>query len=177
MKHSKVSFPVAGLGRNRRVIEHDVIEFVSGLPGVTVVTAGADNGAPEVAWGDSFFYYEPDGPGNRKLPFATIVTNDYDGFDTASKLSRPGVFRLNIAVGRVRFEELLGYPPAGHREHHDSIDYSELDRVLPNPVYATQSWISILNPGRRTAEQARALLRDAHARAAERDRPTQPGQP
>jgi hypothetical protein len=37
------------------------------------------------------------------------VTQDYDGFDTGSNLNRPGVFRLNIAVGRDRFEELLGY--------------------------------------------------------------------
>jgi hypothetical protein len=41
------------------------------------------SGAPEVAWGDSFFFYDPDGdaPTDRRMPFATIVTNDYDGND------------------------------------------------------------------------------------------------
>lgn len=152
--------------------EDELIQFVTELPGVRVVTASEASGAPEVAWGDSFFYYDPDGlSDDRDFPFATIVTNDYDGFDTASKLARQGVFRLNISVGRVVFEETLGYPPAAHSEQHDGIDYSELDRVLPNPVYATQGWVSILNPGERTAEQARALLRDAHARKATRPGP------
>jgi Family of unknown function (DUF6194) len=137
----------------------DIIEFVSGMPGVSTLTASADNGAPEVAWGDSFFTYA-----DEQLPFATIVVTDYPGFDTASDLDRPGVFRLNIAVGRARFAELLGFPPAAVP---DGIDYTVLDHLLPHPVYASQSWISVLNPGR----WALPLLADAHARAAARYRP------
>jgi len=78
------------------------------------------------------FFYDPDGnlPADRRLPFATIVIQDYPGYDTASHLNRDGVFRLNIAVGREKFEELLGYPPAAHAEHHADLDYAALDRVL-----------------------------------------------
>lgn len=135
--------------------------------------ASEENGAPEIAWGDSFFFYDPDDdtPADRRLPFATIVTKDYDGFDTRSELNRPGVFRLNIAVGRRRFEELVGYPPAGHAEHRSGFDYTALDRLLPHPVYAAQAWVSVLNPGDRTGEQARSLLTEAHTRAAGRHRP------
>ena len=43
--------------------EAEIIEFTGGLPGVTVVTASEAGGAPEVAWGDSFFYYDPPAPG------------------------------------------------------------------------------------------------------------------
>jgi hypothetical protein len=43
------------------VIEEDISHFVASLPGVVVVTASRANGAPEVAWGDSFFFYDPDG--------------------------------------------------------------------------------------------------------------------
>jgi hypothetical protein len=138
-----------------------------------VVTAGEDGGAPEAAWGDSFFSYAPDGepPTDHRFLFATIVTKDYDGFDTASRLNRPGVFRLNIAVGRAEFERLLGYPPAAHAERHAGIDYAAHDRILPHPLYAAQSWISIVNPGDETGARARPLLREAHARAAERHRP------
>jgi hypothetical protein len=128
-----------------------------------------------VSWGDSFFFYDPDGDAaNRRMPFATVVTNDYDGFDTfdtASNLNRPGVFRLNIAVGRTAFQELIGYPPAAHADHHAHFDYTAFDRVLPHPVYATQAWVSILNPGEATAAQALPLLTDAHTRAARRYRP------
>lgn len=151
--------------------EGEIIQFVTGLPGATAMTASPDSGAPEVAWGDTFFFADPpDGPSDRRMPFATIVTKDYPGFDTASNLDRPGVFRLNIAVGRTRFQELLGYPPDAQPQHDADIDYSALDHVLPHPVYAIQGWVSILNPGVRTSDLVRALLRDAHTRAVNRQR-------
>jgi hypothetical protein len=155
------------------VTEDDIIGFVGNLAGVAAVTAGEANGAPEVSWGDSFFFYDPDGESaaNRRMPFATIVTKDYAGFDTASNLNRPGVFRLNIAVGREAFEELVGYPPAAHAEQHTRFDYTAMDRLLPHPAYASQAWICILNPGEATSARARSLLTDAHARAVRRYRP------
>ena len=61
---------------------------------VDVVVASRDAGSPEVAWGDTFFSYDPGGqlPPARRFPFATIVTKDYGDFDCASKLNREGVF-------------------------------------------------------------------------------------
>lgn len=151
--------------------EDEIVEFVAGLPGVVVVTASEANGAPEVAWGDSFFFYDPDDtPADRRMPFAAIVTQDYDGFDTASKLDRAGVFRLNIAVGRTRFQELIGYAPAEHAQHQARFDFAAVDRLLPHPAYATQAWVSILNPGPATSTQARSLLAEAHTRAINRHR-------
>lgn len=135
----------------------DIIAFTTALPDVALLTASEENGAPEVAWGDSFFYYDPDGdPANRRMPFATIVTKDYAGFDTASDLNRPGVFRLNIAAGRT--DEATGDDPTA------------LDTLIPHPVYAAQGWVSILNPGPATTGLARDLLTAAHARAARRYR-------
>lgn len=153
--------------------EEDISHFVASLAGVVVVTASRANGAPEVAWGDSFFFYDPDGdiPAERRFPFATIVTKDYEGFDTLSHLNRPGVFRLNIAVGRHRFAEVIGYPPTEHAQHQRRFDYTALDRLLPHPVYAAQAWVSILNPGEGTRGQARSLLTEAHTRATTRRRP------
>jgi hypothetical protein len=150
----------------------DLIQFVTGLSGTIAMTADAASGAPEVAWGDTFFYYEPDdNEANRRMPFATIVTKDYPGWDTASELNRPDVFRLNISVGRQVYEDLFRYPPAGHAEHELDHDYTAIDRVIPHPVYATQGWVSILNPGAATSVQAQQLLSGAHTRAAARHRP------
>lgn len=148
------------------------MSFVTGLSGVAVVTASQATGAPEEAWGDSFFFYDPDDdPANRRIPFATIVTTDYDG-DSASDLNRPGVFRVNIAVGRTAFERLIGYPPAAHADQAPNVDYTTTDRILPHPVYAAYGgWICIVNPGEATADQARALLTDAHTRAVHHRRP------
>ena len=153
--------------------EDEIIEFAGGLPGVDVLTAGEANGAPEVAWGDSFFYFDPerDIPADQRFPFATIVTRNYPGFDEASNLDREGVFRLNISVGRRSFEKLFGYPPARHAGRQNGFDYAAIDTVIPHPVYATQGWASILNPGERTGEQAKTLLTEAHGRAAARHRP------
>ena len=143
--------------------ETEIIAFVSSLDGVVAMTASAETGAPEVAWGDSFFYYDPDGnAANQQLPFATLVVSDYPGFDTESRLDRDGAFRLNVAVGRAAYERLLGHSPAAHDEHHADYDYAELDVRLPHPIYAGQGWVSIVNPGPRTAELAQRLVVEAH---------------
>lgn len=72
--------------------------------GVDVVVASKEIGAPEIAWGDTFFIYDPDRnlDDARRFPYATIVTKDYGEFDNASNLDRPGVFRLNIGVCKER---------------------------------------------------------------------------
>jgi hypothetical protein len=149
--------------------ETEIIAFVSGLESVVAMTASAENGAPEVAWGDSFFYYDPDGAAaNQHMPFATLVVSDYPGFDTESRLDREGIFRLNVAVGRTAYEGLLGHSPAAHNEHHAEYDYTELDVLLPHPIYAGQGWVSILNPGHRATELAQRLLVEAHDMARSR---------
>jgi uncharacterized protein DUF6194 len=151
--------------------QDDIIAFVTSLPGVVAFTPDEESGAPEAAWGDTFFFYDPHGDETaRRMPFATIVTKDYEGFDTASDLDRPGVFRLNVGVGRAAFEELVGYPPADHPARSAETDYTAADTLIPHPAYAVQSWVAVLNPGERTAALARTLLTDAHARAVRRHR-------
>jgi hypothetical protein len=149
--------------------EDDIIEFVRGLPDVVATTGSEANGAPEAAWGDSFFFYDPIGDAaNQLFPFATLVTNDYPGFDEASELSRDGVFRLNIAIGRRAFEDQIGYPANRHPDHAAEFDYTNLDTLLPHPVYAVQGWVSVLCPSNKSTERAKALLTDAHRLAAKR---------
>jgi hypothetical protein len=139
--------------------QDDVIEFVTAeLEGTVVVVASEDNGDPEVAWGDTFFFYDPDGitVPERRLPYATIVTNDYPGFDEASNLKRTGVYRVNAWVSRDTFELQTSVEGAS------AIDYAALDKVIPHPVYGPQSWLSILNPGRETEGTVKNLLDEAH---------------
>lgn len=153
--------------------EDEIITFAAGLPGVEVMTASEADGAPEVAWGYSFIFYDPDRdiPPDRRFPFATIVTKDYGGFDEASNLNREGIFRLNVSVGRHKFEELVGYAPTDHAGHAADVDYTVLDTVIPHPAYARQAWVSILNPGQRTSDQARSLILGARDRATARHKP------
>ena len=155
--------------------EDEIIAFAAGLPGVTVETASAGSGAPEVAWGDSFVYYDPPGaepePPDHRWPFATLVVHDYAGFDESSRLDRDGVFRVNVNVGKSRFEELVGYPPSQHAERRGAHDYTELDVLLPQPEYGQQAWVCVVSPGATTAGLVRTLLADAADRAAARHRP------
>jgi hypothetical protein len=154
------------------VTEDEVLAVVRGLPGVTVVTASAATSAPEVAWGDSFIFY--DSPetdpetADRRFPFATVVVKDYPGFDEASHLDRYGVFRVNINVGKRRFTELVGYPPAQHDDRRADTDYAAFDTVLPHPAYGQQAWVSVVCPSRHTGELVRTLLHEARERAARR---------
>jgi len=91
--------------------------------------------------------------------FATIVTTDEHDVGSPSNLARPGVFRLNIGVGRETFERLVGTM--------QSPDYAVLDRFLPHPVYARQHWISILNPSEATFRGGvLPLIAEAHDRLA-----------
>ena len=125
--------------------------------GVDVVVASLDNGAPEIAWGDSFFIYDPDRnlEETRRFPFATIVTKDYGDFDNASNLDRPGVFRLNIGVSKKTYAHLFGKT----KEH----DFTALDRLMPHPVYGRNHWACVLNPSELTFELIKPLLKEAHA--------------
>ncbi len=146
----------------------EIIQFAAALPGVTVETASEASGAPQVAWGDSFIYYdtEPGLPADRRFPFATIVIKDYPGWDEFSDLSRDGTFRLNVNVGRQRFPSLVGYPPAEFAEHQGAVDYKVADTLLPHPTYGQQAWISIVCPGPRTSDLARTLITEARDRQA-----------
>jgi len=105
------------------------------------------------AMGGTFFSLD-----DRHWPnFATIVTTDEHDMGTPSKLTRPGVFRLNIGVGKATFERLVG--------SMSEPDYAALDVVIPHPVYAKQRWIAILNPSWASFEQVvQPLIAEAHER-------------
>jgi hypothetical protein len=91
--------------------------------------------------------------------FATIVTTDEHDMGAPSNLARPGVFRLNIGVGKMTFERLVG--------SMDEPDYAALDQVLPHPVYARQRWLAILNPSRESFDAVvKPLIAEAYERLA-----------
>lgn len=123
-----------------------------------------------VGAGDTFFIYDPErnlAP-KQQFPFATIVTHDYGDFDNTSNLNRPDIFRLNIGVSRETFQSLFGSratPPGATEKVYD---FAALDQLLPHPVYASQSWVCVLNPGAERFEIIRPLLAEAYGLAARR---------
>jgi len=113
-------------------------------PDADILTAGSG----------TFFSLDPE----KHWPnFVTLVTSDE--YDSASNLSRPGVYRLNIGLSKQTFDGLVSAIT-------DS-DYAALDRVMPHPVYALQHWVSILNPTEATFDSiVKPLLDEAHGRVA-----------
>jgi hypothetical protein len=156
------------------VDETAIIQYIADtFAGVNVVRPDESSGAPEIAWGDTFFIYDPDRDLEPKyqLPFATIVTKDYGDFDRASNLNRPGVFRLNVGVSKDTYRSLFGPQPPPVKEGgvvDTGHDFTALDRILPHPVYASQSWVCVLNPSEATFRAVRPLLAEALALAVAR---------
>jgi hypothetical protein len=121
------------------------------------------------ASGDTFFMYDPDRdlPAERQLPFATIVTGDH--YDSVSNLTWPGAYRLNIGLTKSTYAARFGAAPT--RRNADGVletgfDYAAVDTVMPHPIYASQHWVSVVNPGASTLETVRTFLAEAHGFAA-----------
>ncbi len=133
----------------------EIVDAVSGFDGVLVVIPGEGNGSPELAWGDAFFYYAPEGVmPERTQPYGTIVTKNYPD-DEESRLDEPGRFRVNIHVGRDRTPHIV----------NEGASAADPDVLVPHPLYGTAGWVSVVNPAESTAEETIALLRDAHEAA------------
>ena len=133
----------------------EIVDAVSGYEGVLVVIPGEGSGSPEVAWGDAFFYYAPDGAmPERTQPYGTIVTKNYPD-DEESRLDKSGRFRVNIHVGRDRAPQIAA----------DGASPADADVFVSHPLYGAAGWVSVVNPASATSEHVISLLHDAHEAA------------
>ncbi|BCB75852.1 DUF6194 family protein [Phytohabitans flavus] len=121
------------------------------------------------AYGDTFFLYDPDGdlPPERQMPFATIVTGDH--YEKVSKLDGRDAYRLNIGLTKATYTAMFGDPPT--ERDADGVlatgyDQTAEDTLMPHPVYGSQYWVCVVNPGAATLPAVRSLLAEAHDYAA-----------
>lgn len=128
-----------------------IIDAVSGFDGALVVQPRPGSEFPELSWGDAYFYYAPDGTmPARTQPYGTIITKNYPD-DDASGLDASDRFRVNVNAGRSLVEDLDA-----------DQDPSQVDVLLPHPLYPSSGWVSVVNPAERTSEHLVSLLRRAH---------------
>lgn len=140
----------------------EVVDVLTSNDGILVLRPGPGDGTPEIAWGDVFFYYSPDGEIPPGQPFATVITKDYP-YEPAWQRGGNSI-RVNIHVGARAFTELLGYAPG----EGSGAEPTAVDVVMPHPAHGELGWISVVDPGERTtaivAEQLQAAYRAARSR-------------
>lgn len=128
-----------------------------------------DDVVPMSAWGEVSYFYNPGRQLKRGTYFATIKRKDGKN-DRASKIDRPGFWRLNIGVSKPVYRGLFGDHPA--RPPKGGVvegpwDFLASDLIMPHPVYAWMGWIAVLCPSETTWQRCIPLIHDAHAKAKE----------
>ena len=131
------------------------------------ITAAFPNVVPKASWGETSFFVNP----NNILPsgayFATLKEKDGEN-DKASSLDRDGIFRLNFGPGKLAYESLFGAKPARPTKGEiisGTWDFTELDQLMPHPIYGWMGWMCILNPSIATFDKLFPLLEKAYEKA------------
>lgn len=122
------------------------------------------------SWGERGIFYNPGRKLKRGVYVLTVKEKDGEN-DRSSHLDREGVYRINLGLRQETFRRLFGPPPprppkGGTVEM--PVDFSQLDILLPHPVYAWMGWICALNPSRRTFEELRPLIQESYQYAKEK---------
>lgn len=130
----------------------------------------------KASWGERACFVNPGSRLPNGVYFATLKSAD-GAHDRASRLDRPGVFRLSLGIGRsaylAQFGALPTRPAAGGVVGTGD-DFSALDRLLPHPVYAWMGWVCVLNPSQPRLAALQPLLESAYADALNRLRRRRP---
>ncbi len=119
-------------------------DYILGLKDVEVVNE----------WGYIFYFYKDD----HKIPFVSIAETD-NPQDDVSQLHRDGVYRLNIGVSKATFNSI------NKKFIEKTIDYSQLDEMMPHPHYAKMQFVCILNPKNENIEFTKRCINESYENA------------
>ncbi|MCI9579342.1 MAG: hypothetical protein HFF98_10925 [Oscillibacter sp.] len=122
------------------------------------------------SWGESGIFYNPGGVLKRGVYVLTVKEKD-GANDRASRLDRPGVYRVNLGLRKEtyvrRFGPLPARPPKGGTAAVEA-DFAARDRLIPHPVYAWMGWAAVLNPSAETFEAMKPLIQESYEYAREK---------
>jgi len=117
------------------------------------ITDTFENVETTINLGYTFFFYRDD----HMNAFTTIASTGNE-YEQISNLDRPGVYRLNIGVGKETFQSLFGKDKIDVSVY----DFTALDVIMPHPDYSSQYFICVLSPSEATFERIRPMLAEAH---------------
>ena len=122
------------------------------------------------SWGEKGIFYNPNHVLKRGVYILTIKEKDGDN-DNGSNLDRENVYRVNLGIRKKTFIELFSdvpkRPSAGEIVSMN-YDFTELNKIIPHPVYAWMGWISVLNPSHKTFEKLKPFIQEAYEYAVEK---------
>ena len=126
-----------------------------------------DGVIPKSSWGETSLFYNPGKALPNGVYFCTIKEKNGDN-DKSSELDRDGVFRLSIGITKETYEEKFGPKPkrpskgciidTGH-------NFTELNRLMPHPIYGWMSWVQVLSPKEATFTDVLPLINEAYSNA------------
>jgi len=137
---------------------------------VKAITSRLPSVVPKPSWGETALFFNPGGRLPNGVYFCTVKDHDGDN-DKASRLSRPGVFRIAIGLATPTYVRLFG--PQPKRPVKGGIvnlpfDFAQTGRLMPHPIYAWMGWAQILSPSKAVFEEVFPLIEEAHAVAAKK---------
>lgn len=137
---------------------YDVFRHLHGLPGTQIVSTSEAH----------YAFYDPthDTDPTKRQPFATIILTDRQDGANHSDLDARGAWRLNVGVRPATYRALFGEPPSWE-DAPKARDFTQLDTLLPHPIYAPLSWVCVVSPSAATWARVRPLVDEAHAFARE----------
>jgi hypothetical protein len=134
---------------------------------MSYVSSTFDGLAIKSVWGETSFFYNPGHRFPHGTYFLTIKEKNGDN-DRASDLDREGVFRLNFGLPKKEFVKLFGAPPKCPGKGciiEGPWDFTELDCLMPHPVYGWCGWVGVLNPSAATLKSCEPLIAAAYGKA------------
>ncbi|MCI8404339.1 MAG: hypothetical protein HFE49_05500 [Clostridia bacterium] len=122
------------------------------------------------SWGEKGIFYNPDNLLKRGVYILTVKEKDGEN-DKSSNLNRDNVYRVNLGLRKETFKRMFGEIPK--RPDKGGIvnmkyDFTEINKIMPHPVYAWIAWICCLNPSELTFEELKPYIQEAYEYAKEK---------
>ncbi|MEC1720061.1 DUF6194 family protein [Schinkia azotoformans] len=122
------------------------------------------------AWGEKVVFYNPNGSLKRGIYVLTVKEKD-GANDKSSHLDREAIFRVNIGIKKNTFTNMFGAipkRPSAGKVIDMNFDFTEINKIIPHPVYGWMAWVCVLNPSELLFEQFKSLILESYNLAVEK---------
>ena len=120
-----------------------------------------------INWGEIGLFYNPENKLSKGIYLLTFKEKD-GANDKASNIDRENVYRMNLGISKESFFQLFGNKPKRPKAGQIidmPYDFSELNRIMPHPVYGWMNWICDLNPTKETFNKLFPLIKEGYSLA------------